>query len=289
MWVNEALFRHDLRKIVKNERVDILITAYSAYMTGFPPFDLSIPVVFDYLDCAEWTSSNPHVRPYIEKSDLVLAVSALAQEQAERFNDDVVYLPNGADVQLLREASGHEIRDQYDLRDATVVSLIGLMDSEYLIDAVLAAKEEMPKLKCLLVGHSRFLQSAIESNPDASDTFVYAGPVPYSKVAKYFAASDIGLYPVPGISYDDGRSPIKIFEYTAAGCPVVAPPIREVQRLGFSNVITARPEARAFAEGILQAAEHNGSSEPTVDRYDWKYLSEKLEATLQDLLLFQGV
>jgi len=280
------MFQRDIRHIMEVEEVDVLVTAYSAYMTGYPPFDIGVPVVFDYLDCAEWTSSTPHERPYIEQADLVLAVSALAEEQAKRFNDNVVYLPNGADVRRLRSTSGDAVRRTYGLEDATVVSLIGLIDSDYLIDAVMAAKEEIPDLKCLLVGRSSFLQSAIANRAGASETFVYTGPVPYEEVAEYFAASDIGLYPVPGISYDDGRSPIKIFEYTAAGCPVVAPPIREVQRLGFSNLIEASPSVEAFSEGIIKAFSMEDRFESEVLGYDWQQLATQMDEILKSRLVF---
>jgi glycosyltransferase involved in cell wall biosynthesis len=104
--------------------------------------------------------------------------------------------------------------------------------------------------------------------------------VPYEEVARYFAATDIGLYPVPGVSYDDGRSPIKVFEYTAAGCPVVTPTIREVKRLDFSNLIYTEPTATSFAEGIVEAARQYPSGDPSIKNYDWSRLATKLDHLL---------
>jgi glycosyltransferase involved in cell wall biosynthesis len=274
------MFREDIRRIISCENVDLLITAYSSYMTGFPPFDVDVPVVFDYLDCAEWSSDTPHEKAYIQRSDLVLAVSALAEEQARQFNDNVEYLPNGADVQRIRRASGESVRQRYGLEDATVVSLIGLIDSPYLVEAVLKAYAKIPDLKCLLVGESDFLRSSLAEIPGADDLFVFTGPVPYEKVARYFAATDIGLYPVPGVSYDDGRSPIKVFEYTAAGCPIVTPAIREVKRLDFSNLVYASPTASAFAEGIVEASRQRISRDSSVERYDWSNLADRLDQHL---------
>lgn len=280
VWLNEWMFQQDVRRIIEREDVDVLITADSSYMTGFPPFDVEIPVIFDYLDCAEWGSDTPHEKTYLEQSDLVLAVSALAEEQARCFNDNVEYLPNGADVQQIRRASGENVRRRYELGDATVVSLIGLMDSPYLIEAVLKARAKIPDLKCLLVGDSGSLRSSVADLPIADDVFVFTGPVPYEEVARYYAATDIGLYPVPGVSYDDGRSPIKVFEYTAAGCPVVAPTIREVKRLGFSNLVYASPTASAFADGIVKASRRRVSEDPSVEDYDWSNLAARLDQLL---------
>jgi glycosyltransferase involved in cell wall biosynthesis len=279
-WLNEWMFQQDIRRIIEHEEVEVLITAYSSYMTGFPPFDVDVPVVFDYLDCAEWSSDTPHEKAYIQRSDLVLAVSALAEEQARQFNDNVEYLPNGADVQRIRRASEEPVRRQYGLKDATVVSLIGLIDSPYLIEAVLKAHAKIPDLKCLLVGESDYLRSSVAEIPGADDLFVFTGPVPYEDVARYFAATDIGLYPVPGVSYDDGRSPIKVFEYTAAGCPVVTPEIREVKRLDFSNLVYAEPTVSGFAEGIVQATHQYPSGDSSIEDYDWSKLAAKLDRLL---------
>jgi glycosyltransferase involved in cell wall biosynthesis len=276
------MFQRDIRHIVETEQVDVLVVAYSAYMTGFPPFNLNIPIVFDYLDCAEWTNASPHVKPYIKESEAVFCVSALAEEQARRFSDNAIYLPNGADVNALQHASGKRVREKYGIASETpVVSLIGLMDSPYLVEAVQQAKKSIPNLKCLLVGRSDALAVQLDTIPNAEDTFTYVGPVPYEDVASFFAASDVGLYPVPGISYDDGRSPIKVFEYTAAGKPVVSPSIREVRRLDFNNVVYAEPNAEAFAEGIVRAFQMDLPRESKISRYDWHHLSEQFDQHLK--------
>jgi len=287
MRLNEYLFQRDVREIVRREKVDLIITADTRYMTGLPPFGIEVPIVFDYLDCAVWGSSTPPEKPYLVQSDAVLAVSALAEEQARQFSADVMHLSNGADITRLREASGEAIREQYGLSDATVVSLIGLgaSGSHYFIEAVMQARREVPGLKCMLVGNSESVRRSLDAlSPEGRDAFIHVGPVPYDEVASFFAASDAGIYPVDGISYDDGRSPIKIFEYTALGIPVVVPRLREVRRLGFENIVHARPEASAFADGIVEAANCGRVSEPSIEQYDWKCLAERLDGTLREVV-----
>jgi glycosyltransferase involved in cell wall biosynthesis len=162
--------------------------------------------------------------------------------------------------------------------------MVGLIDSPYFVEAVLRAKEEVPNLKCLLVGESSYLQSSIVASGSGADAFIDVGAVPYREVAGYLAASDVGTYPVPGTSYDDGRSPIKIFEYTAAGCSVVSPPIREVRRLNFSNVVYAEANAKSFADGIIRACRTSPPQEETIEDYDWHNLAKKLEHSAQPMI-----
>lgn len=275
--VNEFFFRRDIRRIVVMEEVDVLITAYSEFMTGEPPFDLEVPIIFDYLDCADWSQRSAREANYIQKSDAVLCVSELAEQQARQFNERVEYLPNGADLERLRNASGQAIRKRYNLGDAPVVSLIGLMDSDYLVDAVLSAKKEIPELMCLLVGRSQRLKAQVDSVPPASNPFIYVGPVPYEEVAGYFAATDVGLYPVPGLPYDDGRCPIKVLEYLASNKLVVSPSIRELQRLDFNNIIFSNPTSESFAEGIVTAFETKVVEEPKIERFDWRNLASRVD------------
>lgn len=284
--LNEWFFRNDIRAIIEKEGVDVVVTAYSSFMTGYPPFDVDVPIIFDYLDCSEWSSETPDEKPYITHADRVLCVSALAEEQAQQFNPHTVFLPNGADVERLRAASGKSVRERYGLRDATVASIIGLgaCGSHYFIEAILQAREHVPDLTCLLVGQSDEVKQDIEQlPPHAQDAFIYVGPVPYEEVASFFAASDVGMYPVDGTSYDDGRSPIKIFEYTALGIPVVVPRLREVKRTGFENIVHARPAASYFADGIVEAANRGDVSDPSVEQYDWKQLAEQLDETLREV------
>jgi glycosyltransferase involved in cell wall biosynthesis len=286
MYLNKKFFQKDIRDIIRREKVDLMITADTVHMTGVPPFDVEIPIVFDYLDGGQWKSSDPPVKPYITQSDAILSVSAQATEQARQFNSDVAYVPNGADIERFRAASGKTVRNQFGLVDNTVVSLIGLVasDSHYYIDAVREARREIPNLRCLLVGKSEAVENSLAALPESDrDAFIYTGPVPYDKIASFFAASDVGIYPVDGTPYDDGRCPMKIFEYTARGTPVVVPRLREVKRLDFNNIVYASPDASSFAGGIIEAVERGPTPDPRVEKYDWSQIADQLDQKLLSL------
>jgi glycosyltransferase involved in cell wall biosynthesis len=284
--LNEFLFQRDIKEILRREEVDLIITADSGHMTGLPPFEVDVPFVFDFLDGGILDTSSPAEKPYLTQSDAVLCVSALVEEQAHRYTSDTTYLPNGVDVSRLREASGEEVREKYSLNNATVVSLIGLgaSGSHYFIDAILEARQRVPDVTCLLVGSSEEVKESLnELSQDERDAFIYVGPVPYDEVASFFAASDVGIYPVDATPYDDGRCPIKIFEYTALEVPVIVPRIREVERLGFNNVVFANPESSTFAEGIIEGVELGKTPEPAVEQYDWSRLANRLDRKLHSL------
>ena len=66
----------------------------------------------------------------------------------------------------------------------------------------------------------------------------------------YLSAFDVAVMP----DSNTYRSPMKLFEYAAAGCPMVAPdtaPVREVFSDG-QHAVLCRPEPDALAEAITR-------------------------------------
>lgn len=115
------------------------------------------------------------------------------------------------------------------------------------------AKRTHPNLKCLLVGKSAEIERAIREADPSGDTFIYVGAVPYDEVAQYFAATNVGLYPGDDSDFFRFASPIKVYEYSAAGKPVISSSVIEVERLGWLNVLIRDPTPESFAEGIQHA------------------------------------
>lgn len=281
MYLNQYMFRNDVRRIVAECGIDVVIAAPTSYMTGFPPFDLPIPVIFDYLDCSPWEDLEARKveERYFSEVDAVIAVSGIALERASSYNDYVKLIPNGADIGRMRAASGATVRSRHGIGEDPVVSLIGLTHGQslYFLDSIELLKSRVPNLKCLLVGRSPQIEAELRGRPKAEDTYIYVGPVSYDGIADYFAASDVGLYPVDQTPYFDAASPIKLFEYTAAGKPVVLPPLTEARRLGFRNLIFASPTAGDFADGISRALEMGQTVVPEVEQFDWSRLALELE------------
>jgi glycosyltransferase involved in cell wall biosynthesis len=274
-WINGALFQHDIRQIVHSRDVDVVITAYSGFMTGHPPFVLDPPMIFDYLDCSnERPGRDLPEKPYLERTDGVMCVSELALERAEAHGaGPVAHIPNGVDAKHIRQGNGRRVRQKHGLEGKRIVALIGPTRCEppYYLDAVQSMPDDVV---LMVVGNDESLRRKMDRRD--SESLVYVGRVPYEQVPDYYAATDVGLYPVDGLLYDDGRSPLKVFEYTAAGKPVVSAPIREVKNLDFENIVFADPDAASFEEGIEEALRMGDVECTSVERYDWKQIADRV-------------
>jgi glycosyltransferase involved in cell wall biosynthesis len=120
-----------------------------------------------------------------------------------------------------------------------------------------------------------------------------AGPVSSDEVVAYAASADIGVSPIVPSSLNYRYSlPNKVFQYMAAGLPVVASDLPQVSEVVEGSgagrcVDTRRPEAIAAAiDGILQdraVAVAMGSAGRTAirERYNWRVAEATLLATYE--------
>jgi glycosyltransferase involved in cell wall biosynthesis len=75
------------------------------------------------------------------------------------------------------------------------------------------------------------------------------GPRNYESLPAYLQHAQVALLPLSSHPANEGRSPMKLFEYGAAGLPVVATSTQELSRRALPFVILAR-DAAGFTEGV---------------------------------------
>jgi glycosyltransferase involved in cell wall biosynthesis len=79
----------------------------------------------------------------------------------------------------------------------------------------------------------------------------WVGPKPYSEVPRYVAAFDVGLIPYWENDYTRSCFPLKLYEYLAAGKPVVATGVAEAA--GMEPHVTLVADAGAVAAAVERA------------------------------------
>ena len=75
------------------------------------------------------------------------------------------------------------------------------------------------------------------------------GPRPYESLPAYLQHAQVGLLPLTRHPANEGRSPMKLFEYGAAGLPVVATSTRELVRRTLPFVVLAEDAAK-FTQAV---------------------------------------
>jgi glycosyltransferase involved in cell wall biosynthesis len=120
------------------------------------------------------------------------------------------------------------------------------LPNEYLVYVVGGTEEDVNSFR-------RFLRD------EGLDKVKSIGHVPPDRVPAYLAAADVLALPNSGRSETSARftSPMKLFEYMAAGRPIVAsrlPSLQEVLRDGENALLVPSDDPKALAAGIVTLA-----------------------------------
>jgi glycosyltransferase involved in cell wall biosynthesis len=227
----------------------------------------------------------------------VTITEGLASELRERLGPraDVAIVPDG-----VRLPSGER-------RTATltgpeslpVVAYSGHLYAWKGVDILLEAIARLPGVRGLVIGgHEREPDLARVQSMAArlgiAERVQFTGLVPPSQVAGLLQAATVLVLPNPASAISTRfTSPLKLFEYMAAGRPIVAtdlPALREVLRDGETAILVTPGDAGALADGIQRvvtdapmAQRLAAAARVAVDDYTWDRRAERLELLLAGL------
>jgi glycosyltransferase involved in cell wall biosynthesis len=168
-------------------------------------------------------------------------------------------LPNGVDTQRFNPTTDPTpMRARYDLGDRPVIGFVGSLKPwhgmEALFDAMslLSARSEDQRL--LIVGDGPGFHYAMQRAEDDAlkGRIVLAGKVPHHEVPAHLAAMDLTVAPYiaqEGFYF----SPLKVLESLAAGRPVVAPRLGQLNELiehGVTGLLYEPGNLNAFAQSV---------------------------------------
>ncbi|MFH0779069.1 MAG: glycosyltransferase, partial [Candidatus Eisenbacteria bacterium] len=84
------------------------------------------------------------------------------------------------------------------------------------------------------------------------DNVFFLGRRPYEELPHYVKGLDVGLIPLKLNRLTASINPLKLYEYMAAGCPIVSTPIREVLRFnGLVNIARGVSQFEREVESLL--------------------------------------
>lgn len=177
---------------------------------------------------AEW-----EVRWGYRMAQKILCVSEAARRRlVEHWGvpaEKCVVLPNAVDAgRFAGEFDRPRIRAEWQLGNAPVVGFVGSFQPwhglELLLESFAETLTHVPQAKLLLVGDGP-IRADIEAQVAAmglTDSVVMAGFVPQSAVPELVSVMDVAVIPYPKFPQELWFSPLKLYEYMAAGKAIVA-------------------------------------------------------------------
>ncbi len=294
------------------KRYDAVYARASAtdFVATFMALLLGLPFVLEVNDPLWSRVSLKWADRIISTSSAILRVNARGEKAGEKaWTNKFQIVTWAGNVELFRpDLHGSDIRRKYRLpEDCPIVIYVGAFYPWHglstLVEASTKILEIHPETRFLCVGSGALLREVVmlAREKGVIDKFVFTGNVPYEEVPFFLAAADVAVAP-----YDPSKhpvtkrfgffyTPIKLFEYMAAGKPIVATEtgnIGKVLRDGWDGLLAKPGDPKALAEAIIQLIDNKDLAHrlgvnarvSAVTKYSWDKHGEVLERIIADLL-----
>lgn len=204
--------------------------------------------------------------------------------------DSIYLLPNGLDTPGWINPDKSEARASLGFPDD--LFLVGYIGSLFPKDALLMASAfnllstSLPKIRLLHIGHSNY---GIKNLVKAPEKIFETGSIDQSEMSSYLAACDLCWLPFNNSNANNGRFPMKLSQYLAAGKPVVSTNVGDVPHyiLASGSGIIVNDDPDALANTVCSL-----SSQPEVlkemsaasvtlagkPELSWEFRSKQLES-----------
>lgn len=243
-------------------------------------------IVYEDLDCFEdlYTGIRRIFISFFEKlalrrANLVISVSEPLLKRAQQLNPNCILIPNGANLQSFPQPNRTR-RENFIVYAGSMDEWAGL---RLVIKAFPSIKDKFPwiKMKIIGAGEEKNALEKLSKSLSIQNNVVFTGRLEYDQMAATLCHCYLGLAmfkPGKAAAY---ASPLKIFDYMAAGLPIIATDIGDIGRLvkESNSGIAVKWNSKAFigaAEEILAKPKlwskfHDNGLE-YVKKYDWSNL-----------------
>ncbi|HVF09407.1 MAG TPA: glycosyltransferase [Abditibacteriaceae bacterium] len=247
-------------------------------------------VIYDITDDWALASGSPTKKQLVEKqdrqscqaADLVVVCSEALEQSRRELCKNILLLPNGVDVTHYKNVAtspGHKPSSW----PSPVFGYTGTLHSDRVDSTiVLALARAFPQGSVVLVGPGR-LASADRHALESEKNVHLPGAVPYQQIPHVMAQFDVCITPHLETEFTESLNPIKLWEYLAAGKPIVSTNVAGFRSYSHLCHIASGPQA--FIEACRLALQENGDKKAAriaeAARHSWESRVDRLLEALQ--------
>ena len=238
-------------------------------------------------DSRRWTGERE--KEMMGQVDAVIVVSPKLYEAKRPFNPHTYRVPNGVNYQAYTAAlADPHLPDELQEVKAPRLGYSGLIGDKLNLSMLKELAQENPAWSLVFLGEVRVPQQAgTWQKLLAMPNVHYFGVADVSQVPHYLKGFDVGLVPYLQNRHAEHISPLKLYDYLAAGLPVAAMDIPAAREFGPYIHLADRP--RDFAQAVRAALadtapERRQARRNMAAQHTWEARVEQLSELIQDRL-----
>jgi glycosyltransferase involved in cell wall biosynthesis len=225
---------------------------------------------------------------FAARADLVLASAPALAERLRKISRNVLDAPNVADTELFSRAlqPGPLDRAMTALPAPRIVFTGAIVSIKLDFDTLAALARLRPSWSFALVGPVGPGDPLTDVSQLAAEPNIHLlGARSYEELPNVLRAADAGLIPYARNELTESIFPMKVYEYLAAGLPVIATPLPAL--VGLADVATA-PDAAGLAELLEQALAEDslqlrGERSRRAASHSWEQRLEEITSAIAGL------
>lgn len=216
--------------------------------------------------------------------------------------DKIVVMPNGVDIGLFSNISKpQEYHPELFTDHNPIICFVGTFQIWHGVDQLIEIFSEVekyfPNSKLLLVGDgpARPIIEEKIKNLGLDSKVIITGYVKQTEVPKFLALAEVATIPYPELPKELWFSPLKLYEYMAAGKAIVASnsgQISEVITNGKNGLLITPGDKKEFTEAIIKLLENSSlrqrlgdnARKQAIEQHSWDHYVKKIENIYQGIL-----
>lgn len=315
---NASYFRKEWR-ILSQEKPDAILERYNflnvslvlaARLKKIPlVLEVNSPMAYENKKFSDHAVRLPFFPAYLEKINLQLAdkIYVVSSELKEYYKNRGIdstkmqVVPNGADEKRINpDINSDGIVGKFNLQDKLVIGFVGSFHywhgMENLLKFIQTILSKHEHVTFLLVGTGPLkenLEKALQNEVSAGRV-VFPGYVEHENVPSFLAAMDIVLAPYPNLEFFY-YSPLKLFEYMAAGKAVIASSVGQITEIitdSYDGFLVEPDNFEEMQNKALTLIENDGmrnrlgkNARKTIEeKYTWTKTAEKISQLLNEVI-----
>jgi glycosyltransferase involved in cell wall biosynthesis len=190
----------------------------------------------------------------LRRSDLVLATASELYEARRQRHPNIHLIPNAVDYAILSEAQAvGAIASEVAALPEPRIGFLGYFNHAVDLELIEAALSREPSWSWVFIGPPGGVDPPGMARLRAYPNAHFLGFILQRELAPFLRGLSVGVIPFKTEgAYNQSINPLKLYEYMAAGLPIVSTTLREVAR--FSPPVLMAEDLEAFLQGIRTLA-----------------------------------